>query len=108
MIKIITVWVKCPICGWNEITQKKYEALREYDFKNGLEMIDGFCKEMDFNRKSMRVVSSELLGEVQKFIFTIKANVQVENPEINQAELEVRMTVYCDSDLRATGLGGAE
>ena len=98
MIKLISVWVKCPLCGWNEIPQVKYDKLRDYETNNGMELIDAICNLLEFDADTMHVKTTEVLGSVQKHSFTIKSKVQVEHPEINQAELEVRLVVQVCKD----------
>lgn len=105
MITLISVWVKCPLCGWNEIPQVKYDKLRDFETNNGMELIDAICNLLEFDADTMHVKSSELLGSVQKHSFTIKSKVQVEHSEINQAELEVRMVVHCKGEPYGTGAG---
>ena len=105
MITLISAWVKCPCCGWNEIAQDKYEKLRDFESNNGMELIDAFCNLLEYDKKTMQVKTQEMIGDIQKCSLSIKAKVQVEHPEINQAELEVRMVVYCKDNPCGTGVG---
>lgn len=99
MIKLISVWVKCPICGWNEAGEKIYKEMRQQETADKNEFIQMLCDLYEFDKKTMHVISTELFEEgLQKCSFSIKSKVQVEHPEINQAELEVRLVVQVCKD----------
>lgn len=85
MIRIISVWIKNPNTGWQEV------LLQETKYTNAEDFLKDLIKRFDFNAGSIHGIESEIMGSCEKHSFKIKDNFQIKHSEVNQAEYEVKI-----------------
>ena len=96
MMKVISVWVKDPVAGWKEFSKAQYEEVAK-DYTCIYELVGDICILNAFEFPKVRLPATEIIGKCMKHSLFVKTRLQEENPQMNQAEYEIRIvTEVCE------------